>query len=405
MNRLLFAVKKAFIFCLSLALAPDQSGHCADEPSVVSPSNLALELADSIEGDSDVKADKLLSVALTAASCGDIDAAEAAAALIDDTRRVIATAGLVKVLAGQGADREMLSKELASVKRFVTRGNALATDLARMELAVALAQISEEADSVGEWLSQIRDKETAAAGRLLLMVIEADKGGKFDQSEALDLVATVAQSGPFPASLTAAKELFEVAMNRHAEAGTKEEQETAVKLALDALELPAKANVDTTSLLFDAATKLFRAGAEMETIPLFEKAMVAMQRMPDGYELKAALHARWAELWVARGRKDDAMKIIEKGRKLAEEKLEPMHRPAVLAQLAMASKLAGDDRMSESLIDQAIRIAIENPNPRMRLLAGVDVCLAFAQFGGQLPEATLTRLRELGGSPPVSSGS
>ncbi len=354
-------------------------------------------------GDTDVKLDTLLRVVESAVKADRFDVAEQALKQMDDSRRVVATVAMVRALAARGADHAELRKELESTKAFVTRGNGLAADRARMEMALGLAVCGGDASTIEDWMNQIVDKETALAARLRELIADAET--KYDHQAALELVLEGAKSGPFPAAVTAGGELLALAFKRHDEAQSQEEVAAAVKLGLQALELPKNANVDATSLRFDGAVKLFRAGAEEESRLVFEKAMTGLNGMPNGYELKALLHAKWAELWVARGKKEEALKIVEKGRRLANAHLVEMHRPGVLAPLASAAALAGNQQLFEDILDEALVVAAGNPNPRVRLLAGVNICLSFLSSGDTLTHDLLARLRALDSSSSAESGS
>lgn len=377
-------------------------GRAAEE-QITHPAELALELTTRMAGDTDVKLDTLLRVVESAVKADRFDVAEQALKQMDDSRRVVATVAMVRALAARGADHAELRKELESTKAFVTRGNGLAADRARMEMALGLAVCGGDASTIEDWMNQIVDKETALAARLRELIADAET--KYDHQAALELVLEGAKSGPFPAAVTAGGELLALAFKRHDEAQSQEEVAAAVKLGLQALELPKNANVDATSLRFDGAVKLFRAGAEEESRLVFEKAMTGLNGMPNGYELKALLHAKWAELWVARGKKEEALKIVEKGRRLANAHLVEMHRPGVLAPLASAAALAGNQQLFEDILDEALVVAAGNPNPRVRLLAGVNICLSFLSSGDTLTHDLLARLRALDSSSSAESGS
>lgn len=391
-------MKRTFLLIISL-LALSPGGLRADEEKLIQPLELAVELASRIEGDSDVRGEMLLKVSGEAADMGMFDIAEQADAILDDHRRAIATARLVRAASLESDDPSALLEVLHQAERFVQRGNPLAVDRARMEVGLAFGACGEWKKAEQEWFKAINDRETAATASLRMKVMKAEKEGGFDLKAAIQDVKAAAKDGPFPGAVTAAEELLDVAMRKHDGAGSISERKESIKLAQSALDLASVAQVDVTALQFEAANRLFRAGAETESRLVFEQAMSALKRMPDGYELKARLHADWARLWIARGRKTEVPAILERGRALAGQRLEAMHRPGVLAALAAAAHDSGEAGLFEDLMDQALKEAEQNPNARVRLIAGVEICIAHAVSGKAVAEDLSRRLRGLVSQP------
>jgi tetratricopeptide (TPR) repeat protein len=363
---------------------------------------IAGELAALIEGDTDTQMDALLALAEHCSDAENFTLAEQTLRLISDHRRVVAAAAIVKAMAQSGGQVDELLSKLKAVEPYSERGNSLGKDRARMAMALALGVCGQGEMAEKDWVTKILDKETAMTARLVLKAQAIQTASEYDHESVRKAVEETASAGPFPGAVHVASVLLERATDIHTRAESKAEAMAATVLVSQAVELASNAAVNATEFQLEAAHTALRMGAEEDARRIFEKAIAALRSMPDGYEAKAALHARWASLWVTRGKPQEATKIIEIGKQLAMEGLESMHRPAALAQLATAAAQAGDTEGHDALIELALSEAEKNPNARVRLLGGMEVCFAYAATGAKAPEEISRRLRALGGDTAVS---
>ena len=367
-------------------------GESVENPA---PLAVATRLAEHIEGDTDIKADTKLRVVDHLLTKRQFKEAKRLIDSLTDYRRAIGHSRLATAEWRINADADQLKAAITSAKPFSVRGENIAKDLAKMEMATAVAHV--DSTAAQSLCKDIVDQEIKSQAELQLAVVNASLGSHFDLEKHRASIKAATDKGPFPAGLMAASSLLNLAVKL-----AEQDKAKALTLAANAGELAGLCGVEHCEFNFNLSHFYFSLEQEEEAKKAFAKAIKDMEVLPDGYELKATLYTSWAKLWKARGKQEDAINLLKRGAKLAE-KLEPMQQPIVYAKLAGGLAQCDEGQLATEYFKKAVDISASNPNPRVGLLGGIEVCLVHSELGQQLNPTLLDSLLKLTASPALRS--
>lgn len=129
-----------------------------------------------------------------------------------------------------------------------------------------------------------------------------------------------------------------------------------------------------------------------------QKATTALSRAQAqiGFHIEDAgsSYLHMASLHHLAGDQDAARPYFEAAEKRARSLL-PMYRPSALSWLAACWHILGEEKRSTVLWQEALNEAATNANPRMRMIGGLDLCLAHHAVDEKIPPGLVADLQSL----------
>ena len=347
-----------------------------------SPLTKATELALKIEGDEDQRAAQLYRIAEARLSAGDISNA---AVLLDHL-----TGYRRGVLAGRCAE-ELVRKDphddrVGKLEQIASKEHDRATVRQREQVALQLIILhSMHGEKAGsEPMQRIRhslmDDESRLADELLCAAVKHASGSLMDIATYTSRIKTVCKGNPFPPAVQAARLML----------GDRVD----VASVNAAVAIAEGSSVPHADFLLEVTRRLVAAKDTETAEAMLQKAVNDLRMTPDSLEQKPALNALLARVLRMAGQNAQAARAIEAGERIAR-KQNPMECPGSLAPISIAWQEQGDQKRAAQIMDEVFRDASANPNPRMRLISGIEICLAHSEAGMPLQADTSDRLSGL----------
>lgn len=345
-----------------------------------SPLTKATELALKIEGDDDQRAAQLHRIAEAKLSAGDIRSAIAMVDSLTGHRRGVLAARCAAALVRSGSPDERITKLAKVAENEHERATARQREQIALQLIV-LHQMKGERDDDQERMKRIRhslmDDESRLADELLTAAARVSSGTPMDIDNYSSRIKGVCKGNPFPPAVQAARLML----------GDRVDAASAKASSA----IAAAGAVPHADFLLELTRRLIEAKDTDAAETMLQKALNDLRMMPDSLEQKPALHALLARVLRTAGHAAQAKKAVEAGERIAR-KQNPMESPGALAPISIAWHEQGDQERSAKIMDEVFRDASANPNPRMRLISGIEICLAHSEAGVPLQADTVDRL-------------
>ena len=358
---------------------------------------MAVELSLAIQGDDDVACAHQLIVTEALLHRQKLDEAETLARRISDHRAGVALAKCAEALLAGGGDAEHADKLLDESMTRLGRSNPAGANSVRLQVAV-VREMQGRTDEAAHLCESITDKEVRTTARLLREIVALRDEALLNLDKWRREIESVSEKAPFPSAVEASRRKGERGLKQLREAKTDAQKTAALACLAQADELADLSLVAHAEALLPVALELLVTKESRTANRLIMKAATEVKHMPPSYDLKAILSASLARCWHLSGKTSGAVSLLEQGEELVSS-LPSMDQPRALAHLAAGWQHLERGGQRERLFDRAVSVASENPNPRNRVLAALEVCLAHDSAGLALSDDMATRLRALAALP------
>lgn len=373
------------VFAAASAAIPSDSGRKALD--------WGFEFASAIVSDEKDRSRAQESIVLEYALSGDLDEAAKRAERMDGWRQGVAFAEVAAELGRRGKPdeaRRVLGK--AEVVRTKTQGWQGLRIASHIAWAEAILGDRDRSTRQAETLAEADRQYAGKAAATLAISLTREE----NVEEALRVLAAVDSSADPDSGWW--KFYGHIEASRVPTLGKKERRRLLDAGRSAAGKLAPWLRVENLPIL---ALEYRKVGRKKEARSCLEESEAIVREMGDREPLKGPLAAEVARAWAQLG-------VPEKGRDLLAsvdptvEKVPVIEQPAVLANLAAAWMLAGDETISSRLLDEALDRAGSLVNARPRALAVVEICRTMGRFDLALTperEARLRTMREGLGDP------
>jgi tetratricopeptide (TPR) repeat protein len=327
------------------------------------PLSAAARFASMIAGDPDAAARHQFRCVVAMTKSGSPEEALKLAQTIPDYRSTLAQLVCAEAMLARGIGKAEVEEILDSAARRLPEAKPWQQDLIRAKLASTGAQVGWDEDKTNALLAPIVLDSDRFGARTLVMVVRMIRDGKFDSARFEEhMKARPAAEVPVPDMLEAARLLMELLHKKESDGALVED---AIRHLL------RESQAFHADVLLELAHFWLLRGDEAKAKAMFEKAEPQF-----GFHLESggALYLSMAKLWKARGKQEQIRpyfsKVEEKARDLGEAA-----RIGALAHMAAAWAQLGDLERCDRLMLEALQVAAEHPNPRVRMMGCVDLCL------------------------------
>lgn len=350
------------------------------------PLAAAWLFARQIAGDHDTACRHQLRCVDAMIQAGQVEEAARLTRDIPDYRSAVGSLSCAETLLDAGR-KELALEQMDRVERLQGVVKPWQQNVIRVRMAVVGTQAGWDDKKIDSWLKPVELEGDRFGARVLGLVRRMLKDNTFDAARLQELMKQkFAQKNPVPELVEAAGLLLRLAPP--AKDGT-----TADQARLDALissfeQLVAESQAYPAPALLDLAEFWHARGDAARA-----RAALARAEPQIGYHIDtgAELYHRMALLWKLKGTADDVRPFFEK-LEVKARTLAPMYRPAALVWLGACWLEIGETDRCAVLTAEAVNEAMTNPNPRMRLIGCVEVCLCHARTGRPLSAALVRRL-------------
>jgi hypothetical protein len=349
------------------------------------PLAAAWLFARQITGDHDVACQQQLRCVKTMIEAGRAEEAARLTRDIPDYRSALGSLHCAEALLEAGR-KELALEQMDRVEKLLGVVKPWQQNVIRVRMAAVGAQAGWDDAKIAPWLKPLELEGDRFGARVLVLVRRMLKDKAFDAAGLEELMKQkFAQKNPVPEMVEAAGLLLRLAPGKEKER-TDPAQMNALISGFETLLSQSQAY--PALALLDLAEFWHGRGDVTKA-----RAALARAEPQIGYHLDigAELYHRMAKLWKLKGTANDVRPFFEK-LEVKARALAPMYRPAALVWLGACWQEIGETDRCAVLTEEAVKEASLNPNPRMRLIGGVEVCLCHARNGRPLSAALVRRL-------------
>lgn len=352
------------------------------------PLAAAWLFARQIDGDHDVACQQQFRCVEAMIKTGRIEEAAHFTRDIPDYRSALGSLQCAEALLDAGR-KELALEQMSRVEKLLHVVKPWQQNVIRVRMAVVGAQAGWDDSEVTSWLKPLELEGDRFGARMLVLVRRMLNNREFKASQIDELMKEkFAQKNPVPELVEAAGLLLRLApeLDSRATDGTPLNE-----LITDFEALLAQSNAYPAPALLELAEFWQREGDEIKA-----RAALARAEAQIGYHLDvgAELYHRMAKLWKLKDSANDVRPFFEK-LEVGAHALAPMYRPAALVWLGACWQEIGEVERCSVLMEEAVKEAAMNPNPRMRLIGGLEVCLCHALNSRPLPGSLVPQLVDL----------
>ncbi len=329
---------------------------------------------------------------------GRVEAAARLTREISDYRSALGSLRCAEALLENGS-RDLALEQMERVEKVLGVVKPWQQNVIRVRMAAVGAQVGWDDARIAPWLKPLEMSGDRFGARALVLVRRMLKQKTFDATGLEELMnEKTARKNPIPEMVEAAGLLLRLAPDKEGEKNNPQQMNALLsafeRVLSDSHAYPAPA-------MLDLAEFWHMRGDHGKA-----RAALARAEPQIGYHLDGGpeLYHRMALLWELKGATEEVRPFFE-ALEVRARALAPMYRPAALAWLGACWREIGELDRGAVLVDEALKEASANPNPRMRLIGCLEICLSHGRTGTPLPASLAGKLECLlkGDAPTVQS--
>jgi hypothetical protein len=362
------------------------------------PLAAAWLLSAQIAGDHDVACQQQLRCIMAMSESGRAEEAAKLTREITDYRSALGSLHCAEALLGAGR-KELALEQMERVEKVLGVVKPWQQNVIRVRMAAAGAQAGWDDTKIESWLKPLELVGDRFGARVLVLVRRMLKEKTFNAVRFDEVMKEkLSRKSPVPELVEAAGLLLTLAPGVEDQDKMSQPEISALISAFEVLLLESHAY--PAPALLDLAEFWHARGDAAKA-----RAALARAEPQIGYHLDggAELYYRMALLRELKGSADDVRPFFEKLEAKARS-LAPMYRPAALVWLGACWHELGESNRESILTEEAFKEASANPNSRMRLIGGMEICLCYARTGRPLGTGLASQLDGLlrgnGGAEP-----